>query len=78
MCFDDNKTTSSMRCLEVLSRGTWVAQSVKCAFSSSHDPGVLGSSPILGFLLSGESASPSPSAPPHSSCSLFLSLSNNK
>ena len=34
-------------------------------------PGVLGSSPALGSLLSGEPASPSP---PHS-CSLMLSLS---
>ena len=33
------------------------------AFSLGHDPGVLGSSPISGSLLSGESASPSPSPP---------------
>ena len=34
------------------------------SFSSGHDPGVLGSSPVWGYLLSGESASPS--APPTS------------
>ena len=34
------------------------------AFGSGHDPGVVGSSPVSGSLLSGESASPSPSAPP--------------
>ena len=53
-------------------RGTWVAS----AFSSDHDPQVLGSSHALGSLLSGESVSPSPSAFPllvHS-----LSLSNKK
>ena len=32
------------------------------AFSSGCDPGVLGSSPASGSLLSGESVSPSPSA----------------
>ena len=35
---------------------------VASTFSSGHDPGVLGSSPMLGSLLSRESASPS--APP--------------
>ena len=35
------------------------------AFSSGHDPRVLGSRPALGSLLSRESASPSPSAIPH-------------
>ena len=39
---------------------------------SLSDPGVLGSSPTLGSLLSGESASPSPSAPPL--LVLFLTL----
>ena len=34
------------------------------AFGSDHDPGVLGWSHALGFPLSRESASPSPSAPP--------------
>ena len=40
-----------------------MTQSVKCAFGSSHDPRVLGSSPALGSLLSGESASPSAPCP---------------
>ena len=36
----------------------WVAQWVKAsAFSSGHDPRVLGSSPVSGSLLSGEPAS---------------------
>ena len=34
------------------------------AFSSGYDPGVLGSSPVWGSLLSGEPASPSLPAPP--------------
>jgi len=42
------------------------------AFASGHDPGVLGSSPVLGSLLSGEPASPSAC---HSSCCV-LSLTN--
>ena len=41
------------------------------AFSSGHDPGVLGSSPLSGSLLSGESAPPS--APP-----LFVHCLSNK
>ena len=40
--------------------GTWVAS----ALGSGHALKVLGSSPMLGSLFSGESASPSPSAPP--------------
>jgi len=43
------------------------------AFSSGHDPRVLGPSPALGSLLSGEPASPSPSAPPPA-CALSWSL----
>ena len=43
-------------------QSTWVAQSVK-RLPSGHDPGVLGSSPMLGSLLSGEPTS-SPSAFP--------------
>ena len=48
--------------------------SVSCtfAFSSGLDPMVLGSSPTSGSLLSGEPASPSPSAAP-SVCALSLS-----
>ena len=39
--------------------GTWVAQWVKAsAFSSGHDPRVLGSSPAPGSLLGGEPALP--------------------
>ena len=56
-------------------RGTLVAQSIKCLALARHDPRVLGSSPILGSLLSGEPASPSPSATPPA-CALSLSLSN--
>ena len=41
------------------------------AFSLGHDPGVLGLSPALGFLFSGESVSPSPLL-----CSLILCLIN--
>ena len=40
------------------------------AFSSGHDPMVLGSSPASGFLLSGESVSPSPSAVPRRALAL--------
>jgi len=51
------------------------------AFGSGHDLRVLGSSPMLGSLLSGESASPSLSASPPAyvlslSLSLYLSVSN--
>ena len=54
-------------------RGTWVAQWVKAsAFSSGHDPRVLGSSPVLGSLLSREPASPSLCLP---FCLLVISLS---
>ena len=54
---------------------TCVAQLVKClAFSSGHDPRVLGLSPTLGSLLSGESGFSFPSASPHHSCALSLSL----
>ena len=44
----------------------WVAQSVKClsAFGSDHDLRVLGSSSVPSSLLSGDSASPFPSATP--------------
>ena len=55
----------------------WLSRS--SAFSSGHDPRVLGLSPMLGSLLSGESASPSPIAPPLTlsfSCSFFLSQIN--
>ena len=46
-----------------LTWGAWVAQWVKAsAFGSGHDPEVLGSSPELGSLLSGEPASLSLSA----------------
>ena len=39
-------------------RGAWVAQWIKAsAFGSGHDSRVLGSSPALGSLLSGEPAS---------------------
>ena len=48
-----------------------------CLGSSGHDPRVLGSSPKSGSLLSGESASPSPSAPPPAFAFMHsLSLSN--
>ena len=45
-------------------QGSWVAQSVMSAFRSGHDPRVLGYSPVLGFLLSRGTASPSSTAPP--------------
>ena len=45
------------------------------AFGSGHDPGVLESNLASGSLLSGESAFPSPQAPP-SPRALSLSLSN--
>ena len=44
---------------EVVGRGAWVAQSVKCwtlGFGSGHDLGVVGSSPTSGSMLSVESA----------------------
>ena len=44
------------------------------AFGSGQDLRVLGSSPMSGSLLNGESSSPSPSAPPLA-CVLSLSLS---
>ena len=54
-------------------RGAWVAQSVKQGSGwSGHDLRVLESSPMLGSLLSGESASPSPSL--SLACALSLSL----
>ena len=40
----------------------WLSR-LSAAFSSGHDPEVLGSSPTSGSLLSGESASPSAPAP---------------
>ena len=43
--------------------GAWVAQLLRSAFGSGHDPWILGSSPTLGPLLSGEPASPSPPFP---------------
>ena len=50
------------------SRGTWVARSVKhltLGFGSGHDLRVMGSSSMLGFVLSGESAWQfSPPVPP--------------
>ena len=46
------------------------------ALGSGRDPGVLGSSPVSGFLLSREPASPSAPNPAHAfSLSLSLSLS---
>jgi len=54
-----------------LLRGAWVAQSVRRLPSAQ----VLGSGPTSGSLLSGESASLSPPAPPPHSCSLSRSLS---
>ena len=56
------------------SQGAWVAQWFKAsAFSSGQDPRVLGSSPTLGSLLSGEPASPSLSLPASlSTCDLCL------
>ena len=53
--------------------GAWVAQLVKRLSSAQDMIGVLGSSPMSGSLLSGESASPSPSAP---ACLRSLNLSN--
>jgi len=47
------------------------------AFGSGHDPGVPGSSPASGSLLSGESASP-PDPPPSPALYHSLSLSINK
>ena len=56
-------------------RGTWVAQWVKAsAFSSGHDPRVLGSSPQLGSLLSGEAASPPPPPAALPTCDLSPSV----
>ena len=44
-------------------------------FGSGHDLRVMGSSPVLGSVLSVESACPSPSAlPPPLSVSLYISL----
>ena len=51
----------------------WVAQSVK--YLPSHDPRVLGLSPALGFLLSGELASTSACC---SACLCSLSSLTNK
>ena len=48
------------------------------AFGLSHDLRVLGSSPESGSLLSGESASPSPSACRSPHCTLSRSLLSNK
>ena len=45
------------------------------AFGSGHDPGVLGLSPELGSLLSGDSASPSASALPLLMCAHTCALS---
>ena len=63
----------------VIKDGAWVAQSVlNLTFDSSHGPRVLGWSAALGSLLSGdlsgESASPSPSAC-CSTCLCFVKLS---
>ena len=70
----------------VIDMDTKVGKILKClgglisyvsAFSSGHDLGVLGQSPVLGSLLSGQSTSPSasPSAPPFPlACVLSLSL----
>jgi len=47
------------------------------AFGSDHDPGVPGSSPTSGSLLSRKSASPSDAPPSHAlSVSISFSLSN--
>ena len=58
--------------IENTQSSAWVAQSVVSALGSGHDPRVLGSSPTLGSLLTGGSASLFPSAPP-SACDLSLS-----
>lgn len=61
--------------------GAWVAQSAFVCLRLRHDPRVLGSSPVAGSLLSGESAYPSPSAltlhppSPANATPLVLSLS---
>ena len=55
--------------------GAYMAQLVKrltLDFSSGHDPRVMGSSPMLGSVLSVETTCPSPSAPP-SACVCSLS-----
>lgn len=57
--------------------GIWVAQLVKCPnldMGSDHDLRVMGSSPALGSMLSGDSLSPSPFAP--TLCALSLSKQN--
>ena len=54
-------------------QGTWVAQSIKSAFSSGHDPRVLGSSPVLGSPLSEGLLLPLSDTPP---LVLFFFLSN--
>ena len=46
------------------SRGPWWLRRLSICLSSAYDPRVLESRPTAGSLLSGESASPSPSAPP--------------
>ena len=57
---------TSLKIMEYM--GTWVAQ--LSAFCLGRNPGMLGLSPMLGFLISGESASPSPC-----SCALAVLLS---
>ena len=66
----------------VIDTDTKVGKILKClgglisyvsAFSSGHDPRVLGLSDTLGSLLSGEPASPSPSATPPA-CALSFSV----
>ena len=58
----------------LLENATWMAELVEhltLGFSSAHDLGVVGSSPMLSSMLS----TPSPSAPPPT-LSLSLSFSN--
>jgi len=56
--------------------GAWVAVGQATAFGSGRDPGVPGSSPTSGSLLSRGSASPSALFPLVPSVSHSLSLSN--
>ena len=54
-----------LRLIEAKTLGSpgWLSRLSASIFSSGHDPGVLGLSPALDSLLSGEPASPSLSAP---------------
>ena len=66
-----------------LAGGAYVAVGQVSAFGSDHDLGVLGLHPTLGFLVSGESASPSPLPLPYScarvsACACARALSSFK